>query len=122
VLETIINGRYGWVPLCNLARLRVDEPTDLRDLVWTAAHLDFPNGGQTVALVPTRYVGTTAEGDAATWLARRTDWLPLGAADSPHYRGLGQRWFVFGEHEQGLLQLRDVVFSAPVVPAPGASA
>lgn len=120
VLEAIINGRYCWVPFCSLSRLRLEAPTDLRDLVWTAAHLDFPNGGETVALVPTRYAGTTREGDAAMWLARRTDWVPLGSAsvaddaEPVHYRGLGQRLLTFGEHGQGLLQMRDVIFSAPL--------
>ena len=55
VLEVIVNGRYAWIPFAGIGKLTVDKPEDLRDFVWAPAHLEFPNGGDTVALVPTRY-------------------------------------------------------------------
>jgi hypothetical protein len=33
---------------------------DLRDVVWMPAHLQFENGGESVALIPTRYPGSAA--------------------------------------------------------------
>lgn len=106
MLEVIINGRYGWVPFSQLAKVVVEAPTDLRDLVWTPAHLSFPNGGETVALLPTRYAGSAESGDAAIQMARKTEWLALG---SEHYRGLGQRVLTSSASELGLLEVREIV-------------
>jgi type VI secretion system protein ImpE len=109
VLEAIVNGRYCWVPFDALSRVVVEPPADLRDLVWSAARLEFPNGGETVALLPTRYAGTTKSDDGELALARRTDWVEL-APD--HYRGIGQRMFVSDSQELGLLQTREIVLVA----------
>ncbi len=106
VLEVIINGRYGWLPLMHLRELAIEPVADLRDLVWAPAHVTFTNAGDTVALLPVRYVGS-AGGDAALQMARRTDWLPLAEAQ---YRGLGQRVLATDAAETGLLQVRQIVF------------
>jgi len=112
VLEAVINGRYAWVPFSALVKITFDEPADLRDLVWTAAQLEFVNGGASVALVPTRYPGTATEADGALRLARRTDWQPLV---DPHFRGLGQRVFTTDAADVDLLQVREVTLQpAPV--------
>jgi len=111
VLEAVINGRYAWVPFSALAKASIEAPADLRDLVWAPAHLWLVNGGDTVALVPTRYPGSAGEGDAAVQLARKTEWLPIGPEQ---YRGLGQRILTTSEAELGLLDTRDIVFD----PAP----
>lgn len=103
VLEAIINGRYCWVPFSALAKVQIEAPADLRDLVWTPAALEFPNGGGTVALLPTRYARTTAVEDERAWMARRTEWLPL--ADD-HFAGIGQRVFMTDQGESGLMDIR----------------
>jgi type VI secretion system protein ImpE len=109
VLEVIINGRYGWLPLMHLSALTIEPVADLRDLVWAPAHITFANGGDTVALLPVRYAGSAASGDAALQMARRTDWLSL--ADD-QYRGLGQRVLATDSAELGLLEVREIVFDA----------
>ncbi len=106
VLETVINGRYSWVPFAALAKASFEAPADLRDLVWAPAHLWFVNGGDTVALVPARYPGTAAEGDASLQMARKTEWLEIGAEQ---YRGLGQRILTTSDSELGLLEVREIV-------------
>ena len=62
-----INGRYGWLPFVRLAQ-RHDRAagTTCATCVWAPAHLAFANGGDTVALIPTRYAGrrTAATGPA----------------------------------------------------------
>ena len=58
VLEAVINGRYYWVPFSRLSKIDVEPPEDLRDLVWMPARLQFANGGESVALIPTRYPGS----------------------------------------------------------------
>lgn len=107
VLEAVINGRYCWVPFTALSRIDVEPPEDLRDLVWAPVHLQFVNGGETVALVPTRYAGTEAETDGALRLSRRTEWLEIGPEQ---YRGLGQRVLTTDVAELGLLELRQLSF------------
>jgi type VI secretion system protein ImpE len=107
VLEAVINGRYSWVPFSALAKITLEAPTDLRDLVWTPAHLEFPNGGASVALVPTRYVATTQETDGALLMARKTEWVEIAPEQ---FKGLGQRVFSTSGVELGVLEAREVVF------------
>jgi type VI secretion system protein ImpE len=123
VLEIIISGRYGWLPLAHVARLEIEAVTDLRDLVWAPVQLTFVNGGQTVALVPARYDGSAAADDPALQMARRTDWIELtgsAAAGDAHYRGLGQRVLVTDRGEKGLLEIRSLEFD-PVAEAENAA-
>lgn len=117
VLEAIVNGRYCWIPFSALAAVDIEPPEDLRDLVWAPAHLSFPNGGDTVALLPTRYAGSGAVADAAIRMARKTEWLAL-APDQ--YRGLGQRVLATSAAEVGLLEARRIVLApAGTAPAEG---
>jgi type VI secretion system protein ImpE len=108
VLEAVVAGRYQWIPFDQLSRVVLDAPTDLRDLVWQPARLTLVAGGETVALLPTRYAETTAEHDDALLLARRTEWVEI-APDQ--YRGLGQRSFASDSAEIGLLDVREIVLS-----------
>ncbi len=41
VLEAIVNGRYYWVPFQHIRSIQVEEPEDLRDLVWMPASASF---------------------------------------------------------------------------------
>ena len=71
VLEAVINGRYYWVPFARLAAVDVEAPEDLRDMVWMPAQLQFENGGESVALIPTRYPGSETSDDGwSCWRAR----------------------------------------------------
>lgn len=108
VLEVIVNGRYAWVPFASLSKLTIEAPEDLRDFVWAPAHLEFPNGGDSVALVPTRYPLGPGAGSAEQ-LARSTDWEALG---DEQYAGRGQRVLVTSASETGLLAVRELVMGA----------
>lgn len=108
VLEAVINGRYCWVPFAVLTKVLVEPPSDLRDLVWAAAQLEFPNGGQTVALLPARYAGSAVSNEAALQMARRTEWIEIGA---DQYRGLGQRMLATSASEVDLLEVREIVLA-----------
>ena len=105
VLEAIINGRYYWVPFDRLSKLTIEPPEDLRDLVWMPAHMQFQNGGETLALIPTRYPGSESTGDGALALARKTAWEAF-AEDA--YRGLGQRIFATDAGETPFLEVRAI--------------
>ena len=108
VVEAVINGRYCWVPFCRLAALQVEPPTDLRDCVWTAAHLWFTNGGESVAFIPTRYAGTPLD-DGALALARRTEWLEAAPGLQV---GQGQRLWATDTGDLALMDVRRVDLAA----------
>lgn len=105
VLEVIVNGRYSWAPFSSLTRVTFEAPTDLRDMVWLPAALEFPNGGGTVALVPTRYAPMPPGASAMLQLARLTEWE---AMSDGQYRGLGQRLLTTDSTELGQLQAREL--------------
>lgn len=110
VLEAVINGRYCWVPFSRMSKLEMEPPEDLRDAVWMPANLQFANGGEVVALIPTRYPDTElATGDLCA-LSRRTDWreTPGGLVV-----GLGQRLLATDSAELALMDVRSVVLSVP---------
>src|SRR5690349_5208674 len=69
VLEAMINGRYYWIPFHRLARVSIEAPTDLRDSVWLPAHVTFANGGEQIAMIPTRYPGSERSTEGAILMA-----------------------------------------------------
>jgi len=103
VLEAVINGRYYWVPFSRLIKIEFEPPEDLRDLVWLPARLQFANGGESVALIPSRYPGSSASADGLIVLARKTVWEEI--AEDTH-RGLGQRIFTTDAEEVPMLETR----------------
>lgn len=115
VLEAIINGRYYWIPVHRVRSLAIEEPADLRDLVWLPAQFVWVNGGETVGLIPTRYPGSEASDDPLLRLARKTDWQEHEAGT---WLGLGQRMLATDQDEYPLLNVRHVELSAPEGAAP----
>jgi len=108
VLEAVINGRYYWVPFSRLLKVDIEPPEDLRDIVWMPAHLQFENGGESVALIPTRYAGSDAAADGLIALARKTIWEEM-APDM--HRGLGQRILATDSDETPLMEVRSIVLT-----------
>ena len=106
VLEAIINGRYYWVPFMRLAQIKLEAPEDLRDAIWMPAHLQFSNGGESVALVPTRYAGSDLS-DAQQALARKTEWVETLPG---FFTGRGQRLLTTESGDLALMDVRSVVF------------
>ncbi|GAA6159893.1 type VI secretion system accessory protein TagJ [Ruegeria sp. HU-ET01832] len=108
VLEVIVNGRYFWLPFSQVARLEIEAPSDLRDAVWTACTLTVASGGEVAALIPTRYPGTTQQGDDAARLARATSWMDAG---SDTFVGVGQRLLTTDQSDVALLDVRELVLN-----------
>ena len=52
VLEVIMDGKYYWVPFSRIHKVLVEPPTDLRNLIWTAAQFTWTNGGQSPRVYP----------------------------------------------------------------------
>jgi type VI secretion system protein ImpE len=108
VLEGYVNGRYYWIPFDRLQSVKIETPEDLRDYVWIPAHLKFSNGGETLALIPSRYPGSELSTDPQIQLALKTEWQEF----SPEvFSGLGQRSFSTNSGEHALLDIRDLQFS-----------
>lgn len=105
VMEAIINGRYYWVPFSRITKVSMEAPVDLRDLVWVPAHFDFDNGGESLALIPTRYPGSESSDDGAIALARKTAWEAIG---EDAFRGLGQRLIATDTGETPILDIRTI--------------
>lgn len=109
LLEIIVNGRYFWMPFGLIRRATFEDPADLRDAVWTPAMITLANGGDIVALIPTRYAGTVQRGSNAAKLARATDWVDL---DGDTFVGLGQRVLTTDRGDTALMDLRSLTLNA----------
>jgi type VI secretion system protein ImpE len=106
VCEAIINGRYYWLPFARVSRIDLDQPADLRDVVWMPAHFQFSNGGEAVGVIPTRYPGSERDPDPRVRLARKTVW----SEPSPEvYWGSGQRIITTDAGEHPLMDVRTIL-------------
>lgn len=108
VLEAVVNGRYFWMPFNRIGRITSEPPRDLRDCVWTPVNIVLRNGGDIVALIPTRYAGTAESGSAAHKLARQTDWIDAGDGA---FIGRGQRLLATSAGETALMDLRELAIN-----------
>lgn len=108
VLEAVIDGKYYWVPFSAIAHMTIEPPVDLRDTVWMPATLVLATGGESVALIPTRYPGTVVQGSGAERLSRATRWIE---ADPGTHVGCGQRLFVTDCDEIALMDVRTLVLA-----------
>jgi type VI secretion system protein ImpE len=108
-LEIILDGKYMWAPFERIRSIRIEAPTDLRDLVWTQAVAVWSNGGQTPALIPSRYVGAESLDDDTLCMSRRTEWQ----AQTPEtFVGHGQRMFATDAGEYSLLEVREITLDS----------
>lgn len=113
VLEVFLKGHYYWVPFEHIRLVRIDEPEDLRDLVWTPAQFQWANGGQAVGFIPTRYPGTENATDDRLRLSRMTEWL--GGADEDEdglQLGVGQRLLATDVGDYPLLGIREITMGS----------
>jgi type VI secretion system protein ImpE len=109
VCEAIIAGKYYWIPFERLASVKVEAPSDLRDVVWASAYLRFVTGATQVALLPARYPETERSEDDALRLSRMTTWRELG---EDTYAGIGQRMWATDTGEYPLLDTREIALGA----------
>lgn len=114
ILEAVVNGKYFWVPFSAILDASFEEPSDLRDAVWTPATLKVVTGGEVVALIPTRYAGTLEHGDDAAKLARSTTWHDMGAEN---FAGIGQRLLTTDLGDHAIMDIRKLKLNS--VPASG---
>lgn len=108
VLEVILEGKYYWVPFSRIQAVRIEPPTDLRNLVWTPANFVWTNGGEAPGFIPSRYPGSESSADVELKLARKTAW---DEKDPGLFFGTGQRLLATNETEYSLLEVRKIAFT-----------
>lgn len=108
VLEAVVNGRYFWLPFSVIGTLTIEPPEDLRDAVWTPATLKLENGGEIVALIPTRYAGTDKNGSHAEKLSRATNWADAG---NETFVGTGQRLLTTEAEDIAIMDIRTLTIT-----------
>lgn len=114
ILELIVDGRYYWAPFDRLKQVEIEQPTDLRDVIWLPAKVTWSTGASTVALIPTRYAGTETNKDGELLLARRTDWAEI---DGGGFVGLGHRVLNTDTSEHALMNIRRITLNSTPPPA-----
>jgi type VI secretion system protein ImpE len=110
LLEAIVNGRYYWIPFSRLREIRIEKPQDLRDVAWMPASLSLANGGDAVALIPTRYPGSETASDPKLVMARSTEWIERPAET---FLGMGQRLWTTDQGDHALMDVRVIRIDTP---------
>lgn len=109
VCETIVNGRYFWVPFSAIAEIRFQAPASVTDLVWRHALVRLTDGSEQVCQIPARYpLGEQPE--ERFMLGRATEWTALDD-DGALYLGQGQKVWLNDSSEYPLLTLDVVTFA-----------
>jgi type VI secretion system protein ImpE len=116
-LEIFAAGQYTWLPLEQIASVRMRSPERLRDLLWAPAAVrtaaDFRGMELGEVLVPALAPLSWQQQDDMVRLGRMTAWEPLGDdAQAP----VGQKLLLVDEQEFPILELRELdIVPAPVV-------
>lgn len=106
-LEAIVHGKYFWIPFQRIRTLILEKATDLRDLVWLPARLQWINGGDAVAFIPTRYPGSEKSTDDHIQLGWKTTW---SEGFPGVYQGQGQRILATDVDEYPITNISRVEF------------
>lgn len=110
ILEVLTStGKYFWVPTSRITTLVFEPVTRPRDLVWRQCQLSVNDGPDGVVYIPIVYSTTNAECSADEKIGRATNWLEIEGAP---VRGIGQRSFLIGEEELGIMEIKSITFES----------
>ena len=80
-LELYARGQYSWIPLESVARIIVEPPTNIRDLLWLPAQVALRHGDREEVLgeviIPGMAPGSADNADPSVRLGRAADWIDL---------------------------------------------
>jgi type VI secretion system protein ImpE len=114
-LEVYAAGQYTWIPLDQIASVRMTPPTRLRDLLWAPAAVrtvaDFQGAELGEVLTPVLAPLTWQDTEDAVRLGRVTEWVAL--ADRTEVP-IGQKLLLVDGEEFPILEIREL----DIVPAP----
>ena len=113
-VEVFAAGQYTWIPLEQIASVRMGPPAKLRDLLWAPAILrtgaDFKGVELGEVLLPALAPLTWQDPNDAVRLGRVTEWRDLGdGTEAP----IGQKLLLVDGEEFPMLELREL----DIVPA-----
>jgi type VI secretion system protein ImpE len=102
-------GKYFWIPTERVASMEFHAPRRSRDLFWRRASVSVNDGPDGDVYLPVLYDCDQPDLGDEFRLGRATDWLD--AEDGP-VRGLGQRVFLVGEEDRGIMDLTSLRFGS----------
>jgi type VI secretion system protein ImpE len=108
-LELFAAGQYMWLPLEQVATVRMESPKRLRDLLWAPAIVRTADSFQGMelgeVLIPALAPLTWRSGDDAVRLGRITQWDAGSDTDAP----IGQKIYLVDGEEMPVLEIRELV-------------
>lgn len=108
VIEAYIDGKYYWIPCSNIASIKIEKPTDLRDLIWLSAKFTWTTGVTALGYIPARYPGSESSEDGHVCLSRTTVWRELGA----NYNiGTGVRILTTDQNDYPITMTREILLT-----------
>jgi type VI secretion system protein ImpE len=111
LMEVIVEGRYFWVTLDHISAMSIDQPVDLRDILWLPTHFTWINGDESYGVIPARYPGSYRSDDPQIILGRKTMWEDCG---HELYLGFGQKTLTTEATDYALLDIRSIRFNSLV--------
>jgi len=115
VMEAMVDGRYLWIPIENIKKIDIEEPADLRDVIWLPAHFTWNNDGESYGLIPTRYP-LSYQYDPLLALSRKTEWQDCG---DDLFLGLGQKLWATDSSEYPVMDIRTIQFNTETLSEEG---
>lgn len=113
-LEVFAAGQYTWLPLVQIAAVRMEAPKRLRDLLWSPARVSTAESFQGVelgeVLLPVLTPEAHASGNGDVRLGRMTDLLTLeDGMEVP----VGQKLLLVDGEDVPILELRELIIEGP---------
>jgi type VI secretion system protein ImpE len=116
-LEVYAAGQYTWIPFEQIASVRMQAPSRLRDLLWAPAAVrtiaDYQGAELGEVLLPALAPLSWHDPDEAIRLGRVTEWREVGpGVDAP----IGQKLLLVDGEEFPMLELRELDIVPATVP------
>lgn len=105
ILEVFVNGDYYWLPFETISEIKIEPPSDLRDLVWLPAHVKLVNEGYHPMLLPARYPLIDDSVDDAHLQSKLTSWTSI---EKDLSRGKGVKVLATDSSEASILDVRSI--------------
>jgi type VI secretion system protein ImpE len=107
-VETLTStGKYFWVPVSRIETMLFHPPKRPRDLAWRRCSMSVTGGPDGDVYIPVTYFAETDTTDEAHRLGRETSWTEEGQGP---VQGIGQRVFLVGDEDIGIMDLESVEF------------
>jgi type VI secretion system protein ImpE len=108
-IETLTStGKYYWIPASRIETMLFHPPKRPRDLAWRRCSMSVSGGPDGDVYIPATYFADVDATDDAHRLGRATSWTEEGWGP---VRGIGQRVFLVGDEDVGIMDLQSVEFA-----------